>query len=121
MIGRIELSVVSASSPGQGGQLLPYGTDGLAFKAGNESTEMQEEYYAYLNQYVKDHNIPGIYFENSEDMLKTFDRLAEDLQHLIQECIYIEAGTPVLGEISESNSVEIQLDDPPVTKKKRKA
>lgn len=101
------------------GELLPYGTNGLVFKDGNESTELQEEYYAYLNRYVRENHIPGVYFEKDEEILQKMDEIADMLSNLMKEYIYIEKNTPVLGDVTETDTIQIFMDEPEVKPKRR--
>ena len=104
----------------QTGELLPYGMNGLVFKEGNENTDEQEEYYKYINHYVQENNIPGVTFKSDDEILSTLDHLANMITNMIKERIYIEAGTPVLGEVREDNTVTIHMEEAPIKPKKRK-
>lgn len=119
MISRISLSSASADNPGQTGELLPYGTKGLVFKEGNETTEEQEEYYRYINRYVEENNIPGIRYKSDEDVIPLLDKVTEMMSTMIKERIYIPAGTPLIGELADTDHVEIHMEEPlPKSKKK---
>ena len=117
-IGKLETGCISASSPGNGGELLPYGKTGLVFKDGNENTDLQEDYYAYLNRYVREHHIPGVYFEEDDSCLEKLDEITDILSNMMKEYVYIEKGTSVLGEIAESDFVNLFMDEPEVKKRK---
>ena len=96
--------------------------NGLVFKEGNENTDEQEEYYKYINHYIKENNIPGVTFEHDEDILSIMDNITKMITNMITERVYIDAGTPVLGEVREDETISIHMEDPPVKpKKKRKA
>lgn len=104
----------------QTGELLPYGMNGLVFKEGNENTDEQVEYYKYINQYIKENNIPGVSYKNDDDILSVMDNITDMITNMIKERIYIDSGTLVLGEIREDETVSIQMDELPVKPNKKK-
>lgn len=94
--------------------------NGLVFKEGNENTDEQEEYYKYINHYIKENNIPGVSFKSDDDILTVMDNITDMITNMIKERVYVEAGTPVIGEIREDNTISIQMDEPPAKPKKKK-
>lgn len=98
---------------------MPYGTSGLVFKEGNESTDIQEAYYKYMNKYVKENHIPGMYFEDDSKILEKLDEITETLSKIMKETVYIDQGTQVLGDVSESDYISIEMDEPETKPRKR--
>lgn len=94
--------------------------NGLVFKEGNENTDEQEEYYKYINHYVQENNIPGVMFKNDEDILSIMDNITNMITNMIKERVYIDAGTPVMGEVREDATVSIQMEELPEKPRKNR-
>ena len=66
-----------------------------------------------------ENNIPGVRYKNDEDVIPLLDKITEMMSTMIKERVYIPAGTTLIGELAETDHVDIHMEDPlPKTKKK---
>lgn len=99
---------------------MPYGNHGLVFDESLESTELQREYYAYMNQFIRENNIAGISYPDDNAVLDMLDKMTDEISQMMKEFIYVDAGTLAMGDMEGTDGVEIIMEEDPNAPKRRR-
>lgn len=85
-----------------------------------ESTELQREYYAYMNQFIRENNIAGISYPDDDTVLEMLDKMTDEISKMMKEFIYVDTGTLAMGDMEGTDGIEIIMEDDPNSAKRRK-